>query len=103
MAFLARRSVLIDVEHATDLVKPFDFETTFLEDLGWDHAPATVAAVDTLNRRPRSGISDEELSHLVVDLREDGRLCLADDEDQHVEPRIVGSLGLACEGSGTCW
>src|SRR5665647_211485 len=50
LAFLARCNVLIDVEHATDLVKSFDFKTLFLEDLGWDHAPATVTAVKVDDR-----------------------------------------------------
>ena len=56
--------------------------------------PLRQSAVDTLNRQLRSGISDEELAQLVVDLREDGRLCHSDDGEARTEPRIICSLGL---------
>ena len=57
--------------------------------------PLRQAATDTLNRQLRSGVSDEDLAGLVVNLREDGRLCLKHDEEESQEPRIICSLGLS--------
>ena len=56
--------------------------------------PLRQAAVDTLNRQLKSGISDEVLADLVVKLREDDRLCIVHEEDEPQEPRIICSLGL---------
>ena len=56
--------------------------------------PLRQAAVDTLNRQLRSGVSDEVLAELVVTLREDDRLCVAHEEDERREPSIICSLGL---------
>ena len=56
--------------------------------------PLRQAAVDTLNRQLRSGISDEALAELVIALRDEDRLCVIHREDEHQEPRIICSLGL---------
>ena len=57
--------------------------------------PLRQAAVDTLNRQLRSGIDDMQLSELVMLLRAEGRLCIADDEpEESREPQIICSLGL---------
>ena len=56
--------------------------------------PLRQAAVDTLNRQLRSGISDDELAELAIELRDDERLCLVHEEDEPQEPRIICSLGL---------
>ncbi len=62
--------------------------------------PLRESAKDTLNRQLRSGISDPDLAQLVIDLREEGRLCLIE-EEQHVhEPRIICSMGLFSQRSG---
>jgi hypothetical protein len=39
-------------------------------------------ATDTLNRQLRSGVSDQSLAHLVIALREEGRLCVIHEEEQ---------------------
>ncbi|HKI19235.1 MAG TPA: hypothetical protein VKA15_15220, partial [Isosphaeraceae bacterium] len=56
--------------------------------------PLRQVAVDTLNRQLRSGIQDDELARRVVELREEGRLCLIHEDDEVQEPRIICSLGL---------
>ena len=57
--------------------------------------PLRPVATDTLNRQLRSGISNEKLADLVVDLWDDGRLCIVEEERQMQEPKIVCSLGLS--------
>ena len=39
-------------------------------------------AIDTLNRQLRSGIADDKLAELVVELRAEGRLCIIHEEEQ---------------------
>ena len=56
--------------------------------------PLRQTAVDTLNRQLRSGISDDDLAGRVIELREDGRLCIVHEEDEPQEPRIICSMGL---------
>ena len=56
--------------------------------------PLRQAAVDTLNRQLRSGVSDETLAQLVIALRDDDRLCIAHEDEETREPRIICSLGL---------
>lgn len=50
--------------------------------------------MDILNRQLRSGISAEDLAERVVELREEGRLCIVHEEEESQEPRIICSLGL---------
>jgi hypothetical protein len=57
--------------------------------------PLRQVAIDILNRQLRSGISDETLVQRVIELREEGRLCIIHDEEESQEPRIICSLGLA--------
>ena len=56
--------------------------------------PLRQAAVDTLNRQLRSGVSDQTLAELVIALRDDDRLCIVHDEDEGREPSIICSMGL---------
>jgi len=52
-------------------------------------------ATDALNRHLKSGIGGESLAQLVLDLREDGQLCVIDDELEQRDPKLVCSMGLA--------
>lgn len=56
--------------------------------------PLQETARDTLNRQLRSGISDEQLASLVIDLRADNRLCQVHEQPEAQEPQIICSLGL---------
>ena len=56
--------------------------------------PLRQAAVDTLNRQLRSGVSDQTLAELVVALRDEDRLCIVRDEGEGREPGIICSMGL---------
>jgi superfamily II DNA or RNA helicase len=56
--------------------------------------PLRQLAIDLLNRQLRHGISDEDLAQRVVELREEGRLCIVHEEEESQEPRIICSLGL---------
>jgi superfamily II DNA or RNA helicase len=56
--------------------------------------PLRSAAVDTLNRQLRAGITDEKLAELVMALRDENRLCIVSEEEQVHEPRIICSMGL---------
>lgn len=62
--------------------------------------PLRQLAVDILNRQLRHGNSDEDLARRVVELREEGRLCIVHEEEESQEPRIICSLGLKHQ-SGT--
>ena len=57
--------------------------------------PLYQSATDSLNRQLKAGIGDHQLLDLVFSLREDGRLCVIDDQDQQKEPKLICSMGLA--------
>ena len=59
--------------------------------------PLRQAAVDTLNRQLRSGVSDETLAELAITLRDEGRLCIVQEEDEELEPTVICSMGLISE------
>jgi superfamily II DNA or RNA helicase len=61
--------------------------------------PLRPTALDALNRQLRAGISDEQLAELVVNLREEARLVLMQEEAEEHEPQIICSLGLVKEGA----
>ena len=63
--------------------------------------PLRQVATDTLNRQLKSGVSDAALAELVVALREDGRLCMIqEEEEQEMQPQIICSLGLVDDREG---
>lgn len=57
--------------------------------------PLYQSATDSLNRQLKAGIGDYQLLELVFSLREDGRLCLIDDQEQQKEPKLICSMGMA--------
>ena len=60
--------------------------------------PLRQSATDTLNRRLRTGISDQELAQLVINLRGEDRLSIVEGERETREPQIICSLGLSAAG-----
>ncbi len=58
--------------------------------------PLRESAKDLLNRRLRMGISDEELTQLVKELRSEGRLCdIKDASNMKLDaPQIICSMGI---------
>lgn len=57
--------------------------------------PLRPLATDILNRLLKSGITDADLAHRVLELRSEGRLCiLSGDEDNQHETQIICSMGL---------
>jgi hypothetical protein len=57
--------------------------------------PLYQSATDSINRQIKAGIGDHQLIDLIFSLREDGRLCVIDDQDQQREPKLICSMGLA--------
>ncbi len=56
--------------------------------------PLREHAKDILNRQLKSGISNDDLATLILNLRNDDRLCHVQ-EEQSDEPHIICSLGLS--------
>jgi helicase-like protein/phospholipase D-like protein len=57
--------------------------------------PLRQSAVEKLNRQLRSGVSDAQLSELVVTLYQEDALCQVEETESAGEPQIICSLGLA--------
>ena len=56
--------------------------------------PLRAAAIDSLVRQLRSGVSDEDFARLVLSLRENNRLCITFKELPSQNTRIICSLSL---------
>lgn len=57
--------------------------------------PLFQSTIDALNRQLKVAITDFQLAEMVIALREDGRLCMKQDEDEiHKDMRIICSMGL---------
>lgn len=74
----------------------FDLNREFFEKVIDDiyQYPLTSYATDILNRQLKAKISDNDLANLCINLREDGRLCIIEEEYIKKEPKIICSLGL---------
>lgn len=57
--------------------------------------PLYQAATDTLNRQLKAGVDDHKLAELLLGLREDGRLCVVEDDKPQREPKLICTMGLA--------
>src|SRR6266566_4976051 len=101
----ARRKTYARLKEYIDYIQPTLFPAppelhSALEDIY--KYPLQETARDTLNRQLRSGISDEQLAALVIDLRADNRLCQVHEQREAQEPQIICSLGLF-ESTETDW
>jgi superfamily II DNA or RNA helicase len=56
--------------------------------------PLREAAKNSLNRQLRSGVADDNLARLVINLYETESLCLVEAEKELDEPQIICSMGL---------
>jgi superfamily II DNA or RNA helicase len=56
--------------------------------------PLQQSAIDQLNRQMKHSNDLQQLAQLAVVLREEGRLCIVQEEQTAQEPRIICSLGL---------
>ncbi len=65
--------------------------------------PLRQSATDTLNRQLRAGISDQDLTQLVLALRDEDRLCLIHEEERPQEPQIICSMGLSAATESPEW
>jgi hypothetical protein len=62
--------------------------------------PLQQSATDQLNRQMKNSSDTRQLAELAMALREEGRLCLVQEEVAVQEPRIICSLGLSGSASG---
>lgn len=56
--------------------------------------PLRQTATDTLNRIIKSGVDDETLADVVLNLRAEDKLCMVQEEAERHEPRLICSMGL---------
>ena len=57
--------------------------------------PLFQSAIDIINRQLKTGVSDQNLAELVINLRGDGRLSMIQDrDDSRSDLRIICSMGL---------
>lgn len=61
--------------------------------------PLQQSATDQLNRQMKNSSDAEQLARLAIGLREEGKLCMVQEEQAVQEPKIICSLGL-CVGTG---
>lgn len=59
--------------------------------------PLLETATDQLNKRMKMDISDEELADLIINLKEENRLCDVREDVEFHKPRIICSMGLKKE------
>ena len=92
----ARYRVYNLLKRYTEDMKDTIFDTVALEKTMEEiyKFPLRELAKDILNRQLKSKIADHELAELVLNLRDEGRLCIIHEEKEEKEPRIICSLGL---------
>ena len=92
----ARRRVYERLKNYADDVKDSLFDIKPLHQAldAIYESPLSEAARDLLNRELRAGVSDEKLVDLVLSLHEEDRLCIAKDDVEAREPKIICSLGI---------
>lgn len=92
----ARFRVYERLKHYADRVRGTLFATDALNRAIQEihRAPLRESAKDILNRQLRVGIPDETLAQLVLSLRDEGKLCVEEDDIHAAEPRVICSLGL---------
>ncbi len=56
--------------------------------------PLRPTAIDTLNRQLKSGIPNDRLADLVLQMREEDKLCIVQNQERPQEPQIICSMGL---------
>jgi hypothetical protein len=56
--------------------------------------PLYPSVTDILNRYLKSGIDDHRLAELILNLRDDGRLCVIEAAENAAEPKLICSMGL---------
>lgn len=61
--------------------------------------PLKSRATETLNRQFKLGASDQDLARVVKLLREEGNLCVVEEETTDEEPQLICSLGLVAPAS----
>jgi hypothetical protein len=62
--------------------------------------PLQQSATDQLNRQMKNSSDTRQLAELAMALREEGRLCLVQEQVAQQEPRIICSLGLSGSVNG---
>ncbi|MGI9250514.1 MAG: helicase-related protein [Pseudohongiellaceae bacterium] len=56
--------------------------------------PFYQTTTDSLNRHLKTNIDDHRLADLILALRDDGRLCLIELEEEQRDPKLICSMGL---------
>ncbi|MDD5677042.1 MAG: helicase-related protein [Kiritimatiellae bacterium] len=89
------------LKHYIEDIKGEIFDTTVLRKAVEQiyRYPLRQAAIDTLNRQLKSGVTNESLAELVTTIYEEDRLCIVHEEGQSQEPRIICSLGLSTQAT----
>jgi hypothetical protein len=82
----ATRSLFVTDQYVREIEKALDDIYRY---------PLIQSATDTLNRQLKSAITNERLADLVIALRDEGRLCVVQEEDDaERDPQIICSMGL---------
>ncbi len=60
--------------------------------------PLKSKATEALNRQFKMGAGDQDLARVVKLLREEGNLCVVEDDAPDEDPKLICSLGLITSG-----